>query len=72
MSKFWKVTSPPNELAYYASAPNKETAVKLVEGMTGPMNPNSVVLKELTELPPGYMLSGPIPCLLDEDPDYEG
>lgn len=72
MSKFWKIGSRVDTLSYYAAAPNRETAVKLVERMTGPMNPNAVIAKELQDPPEGYKLSGTIPCLMEEDPEYEG
>lgn len=72
MSKIWKVGSKQDTLFYVAAAPNWETAAKLVESMTGPMNPNQRVIQELPEAPPGYKLSGQIPCLMEEDPDYDG
>lgn len=72
MSKFWKIGSKQDSLFYYAAAPNRETAVALVEKMTGPMNPNQRVVQELPDKPDGYLLTEDIPCLLEEDPEYDG
>ena len=47
MSKMWKVGSKQDSLSYYAAAPNRETAIKLAEALTGPMNPGQVVCSEL-------------------------
>ena len=70
--KIWKVGTKQDSLSYYAMAPNRETAVHLVEKMTGPMNPSSRVVTELPRRPEGYKLTDQAPCLLEEDPDYEG
>ena len=72
MSKFFQVGSRQDSLSYIAAAPNRETAIKLVEAMTGPMNPAAVLCKELSTYPPGYKLTGQIPCLMEEDPEYDG
>jgi len=72
MSKIFKVGSKQDTLAYYVAAPNRETAIHLVEKWTGPQNPAVRVVVELPAPPDGYKLTGAIPCLLEEDPDYEG
>lgn len=72
MSKYWQVGSKQDTLYYYVAAPNRETAISLVERMTGPQNPNNRVIKELPMVPAGYKLIEQVPCILEEDPDYEG
>lgn len=72
MSKFFKIGSKQDTLAYYVAAPNRETAISIVEKWTGPQNPNNRLVQELPAPPEGYKLTGQIPCLLEEDPDYEG
>jgi hypothetical protein len=71
MSKFWKIGSRQDSLFYYAYAPNRETAIKLAEAFTGPMNPNNRVTVELPAMPAGYKLGGQVPCILEEDPESE-
>ena len=72
MSKIFKVGSKQDTLVYYAAAPNREMAIHLVEQWTGPMNPSNRVVVEVPVPPPGYKLTGQIPCLMEEDPEYDG
>lgn len=70
MSKFWKIGSKDDSLYYYAAAPNRDMAIKVVTDMVGPLKHGTIF--ELGGLPDGYMLDGQIPCLVVEDPEYEG
>lgn len=71
MSKFWRIGSKGDTLAYTVAAPNWETANAIVERLVGPQNPSNRTIKELPSMPPGYKLSGSPPCLLEEDPEAE-
>jgi hypothetical protein len=70
MSKIWKIGSKDDTLSYYVAALNRETAAKVVQDMVGPLKHGTI--QELPETPAGYKLDGQIPCILVEDPDYEG
>jgi len=72
VSKIFKVGSKADSLFYYVAAPNRDTAIHLVEKMTGPQNPSQRVVVELLERPPGYLQSDLPPCILEEDPEYDG
>jgi hypothetical protein len=66
MSKFFRVGNRVDTLAYYVLAPNRETAIKVVEDLTGPMNPSRAVVTELSECPEGYTAAGEEPQILME------
>lgn len=72
MSKFWKIGTPQDTLGYYVAAIDRQSAIKVVEALTGPQNPSVIRVAELPDKPAGYKLSGQIPCFLEEDPDYDG
>jgi len=71
MSKFFKIGTLEDTLQLYAAAPDRNTAIRLAEALTGPMNPSRVKVAEIPAPPPGYKLTGQIPCLMEEDPDYD-
>lgn len=72
MSKFFKVGSKDDSLFYYVAAANRDTAIHTAEKLSGPMNPNRRVVTELPEMPKGYLLGDQLPCILEEDPEYDG
>ena len=72
MTRYWKVSMPENTIAYYAVAPNRGVAIRLVEQFTGPMNPSRVECIELPQVPKGYLQAPATQYVMDEDPDYEG
>lgn len=70
MSNIWKIGSKDDSLAYYVAATTRDSAISEVQKITGPLKHGTI--RQLPETPPGYMLTGPIPCILEEDPEYDG
>jgi hypothetical protein len=54
MSKYWKIGNSDDTLWWFAYAPNKEMAVKVVEDLMGPQNPARRIIHELPSCPAGY------------------
>lgn len=46
---YFKVSAKGYTLAYYAEAPNKETAVRKVERLSGPIKASERVVREVTK-----------------------
>lgn len=69
--KFFSIRSRDDSLAYYVVAINEQQAVKTVESLTGPMNPAHRKVVELPEAPKGYVFTDQIPCILEEDTEYD-
>lgn len=70
--KFFRIGSKVDSLSYYVAALNRDQAIATVERITGPQNPNQRVVTELSQMPDGYKLSEAVPCILEEDPEWEG
>lgn len=64
MTRFWKVGSRDDTLAYYVLAPNKEMAAKVVEDLIGPQNPSRRLITELPACPEGLTVEGDQPQIL--------
>jgi len=72
MTKYWKVGTKEDSLFYYAVAPNRNVAIRLVEQIVGPFNPSRVLCTELPQAPRGYKVTGDASqSVMDEDPDSE-
>jgi|GEM_PF-2235637 len=72
MIKYWKVGTKDDTISYYAVAPNRNVAIRLVEQISGPFNPSRVLCTELPQAPRGYKITGDVSqSVLDEDPDSE-
>lgn len=66
MIKFWKIGNRDDTLSWYAQAPNREMAIKVVEDLMGPQNPSRRLVTELPGLPEGYKLDSDVPQILSE------
>jgi hypothetical protein len=68
MSKYFKVGSRDDDLAYFVIAPDRGTAIKVVEEFTGPIKPSLLKITELPGCPEGYIVSGGnVPQILTEE-----
>jgi hypothetical protein len=70
MSKYWSIRSRVDALPFYAFAPSKEAAVRVVEALMGPMNPSHRTVAALAECPEGYRATSSEPHILDPDEDW--
>jgi hypothetical protein len=70
MSNFWKIGSKEDTLCYYVAALTREQAITEVQKLTGPLKHGTI--QQVPERPKGYVLTGQVPCILDEDPEYDG
>lgn len=68
--KIFSIRSRDDSLAYYVAALNEQQAVRLVEGLMGPMNPAHRKVQELVVPPKGYKPSEQ-PGILEEDTEYD-
>jgi hypothetical protein len=69
--KYWKVGTKEDSLFYYAVAPNRNVAIRLVEQIVGPFNPSRVLCTELPQAPKGYLQNPATQYVMEEDPDSE-
>ena len=64
--KYWKIGNRDDTLSWYAIAPNKEMAIKVVEDLMGPQNPSKRIVQELPACPAGYRPTLPIDPAVSE------
>ena len=71
MSKYYSISTREDALRYFVFAPTPEVALKVVENLTGPMNPSGRIITLLPVCPAGYapVEAGSPPQFLEEAPD---
>jgi hypothetical protein len=58
MIKYFKIGNRDDTLSWFAQAPNREMAIKVVEDLMGPQNPSRRIVVELPSCPEGYTVPG--------------
>jgi hypothetical protein len=66
LNKYFKIGNRDDTLAWFAQAPNREMAIKVVEDLTGPQNPSRRIVTELPQRPHSYAAEGDAAQILTE------